>query len=189
MDLTFVQSQLMLQNNVECRAAWKLRFRTARQENRAESRGSSNARADAEAFGSVGNGANPRARRGRFSCSLYVLPFAARASDFSFRVHGLFSASIRAARSGIQIDSVPIRKDQCIQSHAKFTAPFHLARALGLDQLASKIRAHWNNDVIVLRDWERSVEIKGIADLRTARGDAVFKNDSHMCTCGNSDQL
>src|SRR5271163_1203529 len=108
LNLILIQSQLMFQHNVKRRTTWKLRLRTSRQKNRAESRGSSDTRADTEAFGPVGDGANPRASRGRFGDGFYILPLAARARDFPFGIHGLFSAGIRAARRRVQIDGVAI---------------------------------------------------------------------------------
>src|SRR5271168_610032 len=82
-DLTRVQRKIAFEDQVHGRAAWQLRFRAAREQNRGEPRQATDSGTDTCALAATSDSTNARARDGRGGYSLHVFSFATGTGDFS----------------------------------------------------------------------------------------------------------
>src|SRR5882672_8445100 len=142
LNLVSVQREIVFENDVQSRAARKFGFRPASQENGRQPCCRANPGADAEAFHAVSNRADPCPGSGCFRDRARVLPFAARASDLAFGIHGLFAAGIGASWRGIQADGVAVRQKQGVEAQPEFPAALDLSGPLRVQQLSFQIATH-----------------------------------------------
>src|ERR1700733_9847725 len=161
LNLAGVQGQLVLENDVERGAARKFWFGAAREQDGAESRQAAYPRANACTLRTARDGPYPGAGDGCGGYRADVFALAARAGHLAFGIHGLFAAAVCAARSGGQVNRVPIREDQRVELHAKLAAALDLSGALGFQNFSTQIRANRHNDAVVLGDWKGRTEIEG----------------------------
>src|SRR5262249_34588116 len=141
-----VESEITFENDVESRAAGQFGFGTTGEQHGTKTGEGAYTCTDAGALGTTGDGADARPgdRGGRDRTHVFTL--ARRPSNFALGIHGFLATGVRAARRSIEVNGVTIGENQGQQAHAEFTAPFDAARPLGLQQLATKIRTHGDND-------------------------------------------
>jgi len=109
-------------------------------EHRAQARKASYACANAGALSPSGDCSDARTCHRGSRNRANVFSLAAGSGYFPFRIHSLLATGVRAARRGVQVDGVPVRKDQSVEAHAKLAAPFNPSRALGFEAVRREDR-------------------------------------------------